>query len=65
MDTVLVGGIGVLVLMFIVWKIHNWLENAELSPTLKRLASYALMLLIIVAVGFVINWHRNSWMASL
>ena len=65
MDTVLVGGIGVLVLMFVVWKLHSRLEEAELSPTLKRLVSYALILIIIAAVGFVINWHRSNWMASL
>jgi predicted PurR-regulated permease PerM len=65
MDTVLVGGIGVLVLMFVVWKVHSRLEEAELSPTLKRLVSYALILIIIAAVGFVINWHRSNWMASL
>jgi len=65
MDTVLVGGIGILVLMFIVWKVHSRLEEAELSPTFRRLASYALILIIIAAVGFVISWHRSNWMASL
>jgi len=65
MDTVLVGGIGILVLMFVVWKAYDRIESTDLSPTTKRLISYALILLVIAAVGFVINWHRSNWMASL
>ncbi|XDZ64708.1 hypothetical protein AB8880_07145 [Alphaproteobacteria bacterium LSUCC0684] len=65
MDTVLVGGVGILVLMFVAWKAYDRIESTDISPTTKRLLSYALILVVIVAVGFVINWHRSNWMASL
>jgi len=64
MDTVLIGGVGILLLIFVVWKAHGWLEHATVSPTLKRLVSYAMILAVIVAVGLVMKWHSSTWLAA-
>ncbi len=64
MDTVLVGGISVLIFFGLIWLSHDRLEKSSLSPTAKRIGNYALIVLVIGAATIAIDWHSSTWMAT-
>lgn len=62
MDTVLVGGIGLLLLIAGVWQAQTMLEKSKLPDRVKRLGSYALILLVIGAAVAAMQWHSSAWL---
>lgn len=64
MDTVLVGGISVLVFFGLIWLIHFKIDASGLSPTTKRIVNYGLIVLVIGAAVVAIDWHSSTWMAA-
>ena len=64
MDTVFIGGLSVLVFFGILYATHMKLEKSELSPNVKRFANYALVLMVIGAATWAIDWHADVWMAT-
>lgn len=63
MDTVLIGGLSVLIFFGVVWLIHFKVDASELSPTAKRVVNYGLVVLVLGAAILAIDWHNEVWMA--
>ena len=64
MDTVLIGGLSVLIFFGLVWLTHAKVEASEMSPTSKRMINYGLILLVIGAATIAIDWHSSTWLAA-
>lgn len=64
MDTVLVGGISVLIIAGLMWLIHARVEASDMSPKAKRVVNYGLILLIVAAAIIAIDWHNSTWLAA-
>ena len=64
MDTVLIGGLGVLVFFGALYVTHITIEKSNLSQKAKRFGNYALILLVIGAATCAIDWHAEVWMAT-
>lgn len=64
MDTVLVGGVGMLLLIAAVWQGQKMLDKSALPERLKRLGNYALILIVIIAAISAMRWHSNMWLAG-
>lgn len=64
MDTVLVGGVGLLLIMGAVWQAQKALDQSSLSPRIKRVGGYALILVVIGAAVAVMQWHSSAWLSG-
>lgn len=64
MDTVLVGGFSVLVVMGAVFFLQHKINTSSFDAPTKRMLNIGLVLLIIGAAAIAINWHSSVWLAS-
>lgn len=63
-DTVLIGGLAVLLFFYCVWRIHEWAANAGLSPETRRRIGILLVLVVLGAAVAAIHWHSTRWLAA-
>ena len=63
MDTVLIGGLVVLLFAGAVWLVHFKVDASDLSPTVKRVVNYSLVILVLAAAVAAIDWHNDVWLA--
>ena len=63
-DTVLLGGLGVLVLGGVIWFVAQRLVDSNLSARAKRLSVYLIIGGFVVSVVTVMRWHAESYIAE-
>ncbi len=63
-DTVLLGGLGVLVLGGVIWFVAQRLVDSNLSARAKRLSVYLIIAGFVVSVVMVMRWHAESYIAE-
>lgn len=63
-DTVLLGGLGVLVLGGVIWFVAQRLVDSNLSARAKRLSVYLIIVGFVVIVVMVMRWHAESYIAE-
>ena len=63
-DTVLLGGLGVLVLGGVIWFVAHRLVDSNLSARAKRLSVYLIIGGFVVSVVTVMRWHAESYIAE-
>ena len=63
-DTVLLGGLGVLVLGGVIWVAAQRLADSNMSTRAKRLSIYLIIGGFVVSVVMVMRWHSESYIAE-
>lgn len=63
-DTVLLGGLGVLVLGGVIWFAAQRLVDSNLSARAKRLYVYLIIVGFVVSVVMVMRWHAENYIAK-
>lgn len=63
-DTVLVGGFIFLASGGVIWWLLNKVKESNWPQQRKRLATYALLALLIAVAIFVIDWHSTNYKAN-
>jgi len=63
-DTVLLGGLGVLVLGGVIWFAAQRLVDSNLSARAKRLSVYLIIVGFVVIVVMVMRWHAENYIAK-
>ena len=63
-DTVLLGGLGVLVLGGVIWFAAQKLADSNMSARAKRLSIYLMIGGFVVSVVMVMRWHAESYIAE-
>ena len=63
-DTVLLGGLGVLVLGGVIWFVAQRLVDSNLSARAKRLSVYLIIGGFVVSVVMVMRWHAEGYVAE-
>jgi hypothetical protein len=63
-DTVLLGGLGVLVLGGVIWFAAQRLVDSNLSARAKRLSVYLIIVVFVVSVVMVMRWHAENFIAE-
>ena len=63
-DTVLMGGLLFLVSGAIIWFLLNKVNSSQWPMRSKRLATYALLAVLIAVAIFVIYWHSSNYKAN-
>ena len=64
-DTVLLGGLGVLVLGGVIWFAAQRLVDSNLSARAKRLSVYLIIVGFVVIVVMVMRWHAENYICLL
>ena len=63
-DTVLIGGIAVLILGAVIWVLLRRLDTASMTDRIKRLVTYFLIGTLAVVVILVMRWHAQTYIAE-
>ena len=63
-DTVLLGGLGFLIVGGVIWFLHEQVEKSGWSTSRKRVANYVLMGLLAGFAIYIIDWHASSYKAE-
>ena len=64
MDTVLIGGVGFLILVGISFLIMRKIDNSNLNETNKKVLNYGVIILLIIATILVFKWHSSTYLIS-
>ena len=64
MDTVLIGGLSVIIFAGVMFLAQDRWNKADISPTVKRVGNYVLVAGIIIAALIAIDWHSSTWLAT-
>ena len=60
MDTVLIGGVGFLILVGISFLIMKKIDNSNLNETNKKVLNYGVIIFLIIATIMVFKWHSST-----
>ena len=63
-DTVLLGGLGVLVLGGVIWFVAQRFVDSNLFARAKRLSVYLIIADFVVSVVMVMRWHAENYIAE-
>ena len=63
-DTVLLGGLGILVLGGVIWFVAQRLVDSNLSARAKRLSVYLIIAGFVVSVVMVMRGHAEGYVAE-
>ena len=63
-DTVLLGGLGVLVLGGVIWFVAQRFVDSNLFARAKRLSVYLIIAGFVVSVVMVMRWHAENYIAE-
>ena len=64
MDTVLIGGVGFLILVGISFLIMRKIDNSNLNETTKKALNYGVIIFLIIATILVFKWHSSTYLIS-
>ena len=64
MDTVLIGGVGFLILVGISFLIMKKIDNSNLNETTKKALNYGVIIFLIIATILVFKWHSSTYLIS-
>lgn len=64
MDTVLIGGVGFLILVGISFLIMKKIDNSNLNETNKKVLNYGVIIFLIIATILVFKWHSSTYLIS-
>jgi len=64
MDTVLIGGVGFLILVGISFLIMRKIDNSNLNETNKKVLNYGVIIFLIIATILVFKWHSSTYLIS-
>ena len=64
MDTVLIGGVGFLILVGISFLIMRKIDNSNLNETNKKVLNYCVIIFLIIATILVFKWHSSTYLIS-
>ena len=64
MDTVLFGGLGILILCGICFLTTRFVDRSSLKDTNKILFNYAVLGTLIIATILIFRWHSGTYLIS-
>ena len=64
MDTVLIGGVGFLILVGISFLIMKKIDNSNLNETNKKVLNYGVIIFLIIATILVFKWHSSTYLIT-
>ena len=64
MDTVLIGGVGFLILVGISFLIMRKIDNSNLNETNKKVLNYGVIIFLIIATIVIFKWHSSTYLIS-
>jgi ribose/xylose/arabinose/galactoside ABC-type transport system permease subunit len=62
MDTVLIGGLGFLILAGISFLLIKKVDNSHMSDKNKRLFNYVILGMLILATIAIFKWHSSTYL---
>ena len=64
MDTVLIGGVGFLILVGISFLLIKKIDNSSMNEKNKRILNYIILCALILATITVFNWHSSTYLIT-
>jgi hypothetical protein len=64
MDTVLIGGLGFLILTGICFVVMEFIDNSSLKDKNKRLLNYLIIGVLIITTILIFRWHSSTYIIS-
>ena len=64
MDTVLIGGIGFLILAGIVFLLIKKVDNSSMNDKGKRILNYVILGTLILVTIAIFKWHSSTYLVS-
>ena len=64
MDTVLIGGVGFLILVGISFLLIKKIDNSSMNEKNKRILNYIILGALILATIAVFNWHSSNYLIT-
>ena len=64
MDTVLIGGIGFLILVGIVFLLIKKVDNSSMNDKGKRILNYVILGTLILVTIVIFKWHSSAYLIT-
>lgn len=64
MDTVLIGGIGFLILAGIVFLLIRKVDNSSMNDKSKRILNYVILGTLILVTIAIFKWHSSTYLVT-
>jgi len=64
MDTVLIGGIGFLILAGIVFLLIKKVDNSSMNNKNKRILNYVILGTLILVTIAIFKWHSSTYLVT-
>ena len=64
MDTVLIGGIGFLILAGIVFLLIKKVDNSSINDKGKRILNYVILGTLILVTIAIFKWHSSTYLVT-
>jgi len=64
MDTVLIGGIGFLILTGIVFLLIKKVDNSSMNDKGKRILNYVILGTLILVTIAIFKWHSSNYLVT-
>jgi uncharacterized Tic20 family protein len=64
MDTVLIGGIGFLILAGIVFLLIKKVDNSSMNDKGKRILNYVILGTLILVTIAIFKWHSSTYLVT-
>ena len=64
MDTVLIGGIGFLILAGIVFLLIKKVDNSSMNDKSKRILNYVILGTLILVTIAIFKWHSSTYLVT-
>ena len=64
MDTVLIGGIGFLILVGIVFLLIKKVDNSSMNDKGKRILNYVILGTLILVTIAIFKWHSSTYLVT-
>jgi len=64
MDTVLIGGIGFLILAGIVFLLIKKVDNSSMNDKNKRILNYIILSGLILTTILIFKWHSSTYLIT-
>jgi branched-subunit amino acid transport protein AzlD len=63
-DTVLIGGIGFLILVGLCFLIIKKIDNSSINDRNKRILNYLVLGLLVIITILIFKWHSSTYLIS-
>ena len=64
MDTVLIGGIGFLILVVLCFLTIKKIDNSSINDRNKRILTYLVLGLLVIITIIIFKWHSSTYLIS-